>query len=298
MGPKSTGSKGHLATNPASPDGEAHAEHWHDYVEPVRKAVAAVARQYRLDFYDVEELQSDLWVKLLADDGRRLRGFRGDASLKSYFISIAQNLVLDRRNKEWGKWRPSEAARRLGREAIAFDKLIRRDGLSVDEALATMCRSPDVADSAGLRAVAATFTQPRRRRLVCLSAVGDLPAPAQPEAVTPSAFDRAHQLLRVKRALRLSLQTLAADDRNLIGWRFAHAMTVAQISTDLGTDARLLYRRLSKVLQALRKALMADGVDVSMIRTVLEHHDADFELNLATCLRPGPLTQGLVQEAS
>jgi RNA polymerase sigma factor (sigma-70 family) len=297
MGPKCTGSKGHLPANPVALEREAHAEQWQDYVEPVRKAVAAVARRYRLDSYDAEELHSELWVKLLADDGRRLRGFRGDASLKSYLVSIGRNLVLDRRNKEWGKWRPSEAARRLGPDAIALDKLIRRDGLSADEAVATLCRA-GAADLRGLRSVAETFTRPPGRRLVCLETIGDVPSPAEASASTSNAFDHAHQMMRVKRALRLSLQALTPDDRNLIGWRFGHAMTVSQISADLGSDAPPLYRRLSKVLRALRMALVAHGVDISTVRLLLEHHDTDFDVNLAACFRPGSRLPELAQEAS
>ena len=44
-------------------------------------------------------------------------------------------LLLDWRNSQYGKWRPSRQATRLGRHAITLERLMSRDSLSAAEAV-------------------------------------------------------------------------------------------------------------------------------------------------------------------
>ena len=53
---------------------------------------------------------------------------RGRGSLNTYLRVVIERLVLDMRVTNWGKWRPSARARRLGAEAVLFEQLTVRDG--------------------------------------------------------------------------------------------------------------------------------------------------------------------------
>jgi RNA polymerase sigma factor (sigma-70 family) len=298
MRPKCTGPKGHLQ-EPDEPSGDATDTQWHDQCfEPIKRAVTTVARRFQLQTHEAEELQSDLWVKVLTRRGHVLRRFRGDASIQTYLTSVAQNLVRDRRNKDWGKWRPSVAARRHGPEAMALEKLIRRDGLSFDDAVASLRRAGRLGASDGLREIAANFPHRRSRRVISVKALDDIPAPDSPATATSYSFEQVRQQSRVKRALRLSLQELTRDDRTLIARRYGHAMTVTQISAVFGGDPKLMYRQLARILSTLRKRLLALGVDTSIVKALLENREADLELNLKSLSCWQASAHSLVQEAS
>ena len=71
-----------------------------------------------------------LWLKLLAGGGRLILEFRHRSSIETYLRTVALNLVRDRRDKEWGRWRPSRAARRRGPVAVAAERLMYENTLS------------------------------------------------------------------------------------------------------------------------------------------------------------------------
>ena len=73
-------------------------------------------------------------MKCIEDDYRIFREFGERSTLRTYLTSVVQHLFLDYRNAQWGKWRPSTDAVRLGPVAIRLDVLMHRDRLSFEEA--------------------------------------------------------------------------------------------------------------------------------------------------------------------
>ena len=110
-----------------------HAEDW---VEDAAKAAMLTARRRRLNASDAEELRSDMWLKVLTDHGRLLSRFEGRGSRQSYLNAVAERCLLDRRIRDWGKWRPTKAVRTSGPVAVLLDRMISRDGMPVDAAVA------------------------------------------------------------------------------------------------------------------------------------------------------------------
>src|SRR5215471_8489012 len=129
----------------------------------IEALVQMVARQQRMTWAEAEEFASIVRLRLIENDYAILRKFRGGSSLRTYLTVVIARQALDYRDACWGRWRPSRAARRLGRAAVALEKLIVRDGLTVDEAWRLLPDAPAIADPRPLRAFAAGL-QPRLRR--------------------------------------------------------------------------------------------------------------------------------------
>ena len=77
----------------------------------IRGAVASVLRRRGQPGEDHGELLSDVCVHLLENDCAVLRKFRGASSLRTYLHTVTLRVLLDRRVRAWGKWRPSASAR-------------------------------------------------------------------------------------------------------------------------------------------------------------------------------------------
>lgn len=60
-----------------------------------RFVYAIFARQLRLDPATADDLFQTLFLRLMEDDWRRLRNWRGDGDLADYLAPIARNLALD-----------------------------------------------------------------------------------------------------------------------------------------------------------------------------------------------------------
>jgi RNA polymerase sigma factor (sigma-70 family) len=242
---------------------------YESYVNPVRTAVGVVARRNRLTPAEREDLHSELWVRLLDDDGRRLRRFSGRATLETYFATVAQNLLHDMRNRAFGRWRPTVRAQQAGAVAIRLEELIVRDGWTVDAAI-EWCRAhyPNVAH-AKLKALAQS-THPKARR-----------RPVGPEALRnirvdgPSPYDvmRAAELqprrARLNRALNDAVENCSAADRHLLLSRYVADEKVSQIARRLSRRQRVLYRRFETLTRTLKASLTTEGFDSGEVRELI-----------------------------
>lgn len=280
MQPKYTGSNAHLAIVPLpDPDCER-------YVGPVQVAVRRAGRRYRLSPCDMDDLQSEVWVKLLARRGRILRKLRAVSHVETYLARVAANLVLDRQNAERGKWRPSAAVRRAGTDAVLIDRLMTRDGMSsdaVDEWL--RCARPAARPASDLAALIARADR-RPRRFIGIDGLSELAStersPFDASCRSESARDRA----RVKGALARALQRLPARDRELLIERYARRTTVAEIAARAGVEAKPLYRYFGTLLRNIRQELAEAGVDRAVALRLLADDGADWDCGLDSEIVP------------
>jgi RNA polymerase sigma factor for flagellar operon FliA len=167
---------------------------------------------------------------------------------------VAANVLRDRRNHEWGKWRPSAAAVRGGELAITVDRLISRDGLTVDQAYEWLRSSGIEIEYARVEAIVATF--PRRCRRVMVGATL-LESQVATDGMVNEACqsDARRDATRVARQLEAAIGALPAADRNLLAWRYFEGRTVAEIASALRVDQKQLYRRFQHLIEQLRRTV-------------------------------------------
>ena len=128
------------------------------------EVIRSVVRRGRLPPADAEDFSQGVQLKFLELGTRHSPGSTGRSSLRTYLTTVVWRLLLDWRTAAYGKWRPSAAARRLGPQAVRLDRLLNRDGLTVDEAIQVASRTPDASPEHVLRLIADRL--PRRRRHV------------------------------------------------------------------------------------------------------------------------------------
>ena len=104
----------------------------------IDRVVGGMARRRQLSAPDTEELTSVVRYKLIDKDFAILKKFQGRSSITTYLTIVVERLCLDFFNEQWGKWRPSAAALKIGRIGIQLEQLIARDGLTFDEAVNTL----------------------------------------------------------------------------------------------------------------------------------------------------------------
>ena len=73
---------------------------WQDFVEKyerlIQSTVYGFRRQAHAKAYDTDDLLSLVYEKLLEDNCRRLRAWRGRAKLSTYLVQITRNLLIDK----------------------------------------------------------------------------------------------------------------------------------------------------------------------------------------------------------
>lgn len=239
----------------------------------IRRVVRGVCRHYGESREHEEELFSDVCVKLLEQDCAALQQFRGECTLPTYLRIVAVRVLLDRRVRAWGKWRPTSRARALGANAIALERLIARDGLRPDEAVAVLTTGSPVDYQEAMR-LSMTIRPRRRAPMIALDRMVDVPE--RRETISPSAVAELRQhAASLRRALVQAMRSLAAADVDLLRWRYCDGRSVAEIARATGLDQKRLYRRYDQVLDRLRLALERSDVHAAEVRDLVGHAVVD-----------------------
>lgn len=236
----------------------------------VDEVVTRVAAKSALDEDEAADLRSAVYVKLLEDDGAVLRRFRGRSSLATYLTAVVRRLLLDLRAARWGKWRPSMAARRLGPLAVELERLTSRDGLSLQEAVATLTRDRGRGPSPSALAALAEKLPPRGSGRPHETAE-PLPFLEGGEPVDARALDaeRGEVARHAHAVLRRLLAELGPEDRRLLELRFDEDLTVTEIAAVLAVERRSLYVRLRRCLDTLEEGLRGAGLGPQAVADVL-----------------------------
>ena len=222
----------------------------------IERAVRFVSRRHGLTKDEEDEFGSVVRLRLVENDYAILNKFEGRSSFAAYISVVIQRLLLDYRVHMWGKWHPSAEARRLGDVAVELEKLVRRDGRSVDEAVAILRKDGSVSTEQ-LREMAARLPEraprPRQVELEAAEAVAVQP---------PDTFsaDQSQMSTRLSTVVRSFLDGLEPNDRLAMQLRFDGGMSVADIARSLRLNQKKLYRQMDAHLRRLRAALESEGI--------------------------------------
>ncbi len=230
----------------------------------IEAVIRIVARRYGLLADERRELAGEVHFRLIDNNYQKFRCFEHRSELRTYLVSVVQNLFLDFRNKKWGKWRPSAEAQRLGDVATRLECLACRNGLTFNEAVNVLQINEGVMLS--YEELSDLFQRlPLRtpRQFLTEEAVADAPAEGASGEELLLAREQAVAARRARSALCNALLALSTQDRLIVQLHYFDDMTVADIARFLDLKQKRLYRRLADLKQELRRTLEAHGIRAS-----------------------------------
>jgi len=243
----------------------------------IESVIQFVCRRRGLRGADAEDFKQVVRLRLLESDRAILRKYEGRARAKipTYLTVVIERIGLDYQASRWGRWRPSALARAEGAAATRLEQLVCRDGRPIDDAIETVERELPGTDRAKLESLAARFTRRWRRQFLSDDLLEWIPdmAPGIDDVLVRA--DEEKRLERITARLRDMVSSLDPADQLLLQYKFARGMKVADIARLQETDQKRLYRRLDSVLSQMRTILESEGLDVSVVRSVLRAIEPD-----------------------
>jgi RNA polymerase sigma factor for flagellar operon FliA len=244
--------------------GDLYSQHG-DTIEAV---LAYVRQSNRLTADAGDEFSSWARLRLIEDDCAILRKFQGLSSIKTFLVTVIQRLFLDWRVKEWGRWRPTTDARRLGPVAIELERLVLRDRLDFEQAAATLVSKGTALSREECDRVWGELPRRPGRQRASESALEQLPAVFT--SGDPIAIEEQHERAgRASAALADAIPGLSPQEQLIIRLRYQDGFTVARIATLIGEEPKRLYRRIDQILGRLRATMTAAGVTADEVRDLL-----------------------------
>ncbi len=242
-----------------------------DHLNLVDQIVRTSGRHRHLSAVEQDDFSSFVKLRLVEDDYAVLRKFQGRSSLWTYLSAVIERLSLDFCAERWGRWRPSKMAERLGPIAIILERLVHRDGHTVEEAMEIVRTNHAVGLTyAELRALWGQLPERSRTTEVGEDAARMVVSTDSSE-VNVDAAARKQDIERLERALQAAFAALPAQDRLIVALRFDHDMPVADIARTLQSSVPTVHRRIAHSLKILRAALAKSGFDPREVSGLIGH---------------------------
>jgi RNA polymerase sigma factor (sigma-70 family) len=254
-----------MDTPPPPDDGRPPKEIFLESYPVIKEIIARHARGF--SHQDAEDFSQTVMARLIENDYRILREFRGRSNLRTFLTVAIQRMVLDYQNHIWGKWHYSAEAKRLGPTAKRLETLLYRDRLSFDEACRDlMGKNPELTRETleDLRAKIPPRTQRRFVGEEQLETEADR-EPRPDERLEAKELDGISR--RVWGVVFFCVNELDPESRLLL--RLWQQLSVADIARLWKVDQKPLYRRLKNILGELRKELARRGVRRQDIKAIL-----------------------------
>jgi RNA polymerase sigma factor (sigma-70 family) len=236
----------------------------------VRKSLDRLGWNSGLPEHEADEFQSWALFKLVDNEYRILASWEGRSSFSTYLTVVLANLLRDYRIHVWGKWRPSAAARRQGREAVLLERLRFRDRLPWGEAIDQVWALPDSSLSREeLERIADSLPERSGRIMVGEEELLRIAVNGSVEEWIKNR-ERAPLAARVHETLLALLCALPPEDRLVLKLHFQDGFTIAALSLLLRIPQKRLYSRRDKCLEKLHQAFLEDGLGFEEVRELLD----------------------------
>lgn len=208
-----------------------------------------------MDAADTEEFEAFVKLRLIENDYAIIRKFEGRSSFGTFVTTVISRLLNDYRDREWGRWRNSAEAKRLGAVAKDLERLLVRDMRSLDEACAELSVRYPETPRAALEEMAGRFRARHRPKLASLADCHDTAV-----APTPVDVEKAETISTISSVVSAFIARLPEEDQLIFQLRFEEDMAVPRIALALRLDMQAVYRRLRRHFADLRAALEECGI--------------------------------------
>jgi RNA polymerase sigma factor (sigma-70 family) len=266
-----------MTTLPSPPTELSPEQLYLGHLKHIDAAARHAARRRHLHGDETEDFVSTVRLKLLENEYEVIRKFRGNSSFRTYLTTVVARLMLDYQNHLWGKWRPSAEAERLGPAAVRLEMHMVRDGLTFDEACEVLRTNEGVALSVpeleAIKVRLPSHTPPRR--MLSEEELADRPADSESPVESLLGREASERRREILGLLEEALARLPEEDRLIA--RMRGEFKVVQIAKALGLEQKPLYRRIERILAALRADLIAHGVTAEEIAEILAFPERDVD---------------------
>jgi RNA polymerase sigma factor (sigma-70 family) len=242
-----------------------------DNLDLIERIVRSVGRRHHLSFVEQEDFAGFVNVRLLENDCAVLRKFRGKSTMWTYLAAVIERQLLDFIYERWGRWRPSATADAIGPVAVLLERLVTRDGHTLEEAMEIVRTSHDVGKTyADLRAIWAQLPARGKAIEVTDEAAQEVHSEETAEDLVEDA-ERQRNIERLERALGKALADLATQDRVIIALRYDRGLSVAEIAKLRQSSVPTIHRRLDTSLKYLKQVLVDEGFLPSEVAKLIGH---------------------------
>jgi RNA polymerase sigma factor (sigma-70 family) len=243
--------------------------------------IRKITIKYNLQQTEFDDFKSTVYDRLVDNDYKILRNYKGSRIARSYLIMVIRNIFIDHYRKKSGvRVRSSTIAEQLGEPAITLERLLKYKGYTLDQAYEMFQTS-----YSNLRKTAPTrdslekiVTQLKIKPKVKLVLLDDYDSYNQLTVTeTPGDVMVQQELLRNKKRVIEMIahirNKLNPEDKLIIKFRFVDDLSLSEIARRLKTTRYNAAMHLERILSSLKNELIKQGIKKEEMKELIENFD-------------------------
>jgi len=236
-------------------------------LEDVEAVARSICKRHYIYGKEADDFVSSVKEKLIEDDFRRIRAYRGISTFRAYLHTVISRIYSDQMRKIYGRYRPSAKAKSLGPVAVILECLI-NERHSFDEAYEILTTNHCI-----------SITKKRAYEIYCklpegkvrgLSIdVGDEELLGIADTKNrPDQMLLNKELLKEKEEVLLTLEkvrekivkSLSEEDRLILKMKFQDDMETPKIAKALNRQTNYVNRRIRNILSMFKREILSKGI--------------------------------------
>lgn len=222
---------------------------------------------------EAEDFASWVRMQLMEDDYAVLRRFRGESTIRTYLATVVARNLVDYVRERGGQWRSSVAARRFGPPADDLERLVYRDGYTVQQAGEKLRTSghTTLSDAELAQLLASLPVRSPLRPMVEPQSDVVLNATASNSRTDDRvvAAELETRRVEVMTALDKALGELEPEEQLIVRLHFGEGLSLANVARTLRLEQKPLYRRVKRLRTRLRTLLESAGLREDDVQDLL-----------------------------
>ncbi len=241
----------------------------------IDQAIKCICHRHNLSEEEGEEFAAEARYKLVENDYKIVREFKGKSTLKTYLVTVINRLFIDKKRAEHGRWRASEKAKQIGEVAVKLDELLHKDNYSLDEAYQILRINYKIKLSEEeLDSIFHKIDKERTPRIKeeseeeIASAIPD-PGLMPDEEVEKGRIEKAAE--RLFTLVDEISCTLSENDRLALRMKFQDDHSISDISQCLGISRNDIEKRMKGILHEFKKRIVAsEGINLHDVMEIID----------------------------
>lgn len=217
---------------------------------------------------EADECNSYVYEKIIENDYQKIREFNGKSSYKTYMTTVIPRILIDRM-RSGGRWRPSQKALRIGKEAVILEELVFKKKYSFEQAYNTLTTNHNISIERERAYEIITLLQ--RKRLTSASPGKQEITDNEPDGKAPSPDEAAiiNETSKIKEQLDAIIEEirnfLSNEDRLLLRMRFEDNIKISEIARVLKKDRDDIDRKLKAILTNFKSEILSRNISIDDI---------------------------------
>ena len=222
---------------------------------------------------EADECNSYVYEKIIENDYQKIREFKGKSSYKTYITVVISRILIDRMRSS-GRWRSSQKALKIGKEAVILEELVFRKKYSFEQAYNTLTTNHNISIEREKAYEIITLLQRKRltsalpRDVELTDDVSDKKVTLPDEAAINKETSKIKgQLDDIVSKMR---NLLSNEERLLLRMRFEDNFKISEIARVLKKDRDDIDRKLKAILTKFKEEIVSRNISIDDINAFKE----------------------------